>query len=237
MPKVTAMIPVRLGSKRIKYKNLRLLGQKPLVGHVLETAQKSGVFEEIYLNSEAEVFCDVAKEYGVKFYKRSDELASNEATNDQFVYDFLQNVNCDILIQINCTSPFYTVEDIKNFTQTILDNDYDVLHGVKEERIASIFKGKAINFDFCKQMPRSQDLEPVLVHAGGIMGWKKDKYFENMQNYNCGVYGCKSKIGYFKLSGFSKIDIDYEEDFALAEAIILMKAKDKVTDKKYYKKI
>lgn len=220
MSKIVAMIPARLGSKRIKNKNLRLLGGKPLVCHIIDKAKESEVFDEIYVNSESEIFRDLCREYGIKFYKRSEELAIDDASNDKFVYDFLKNTECDIVIQINPTSPFYTVEDIKNFTRTIVDNNYDTMHGIREEKIEAIFRGKALNFDPFKQMPRSQDLESLLLHAGGLMGWKKTKYCENMEKYNSGTYGCDGKTGYFKLYGFSKIDIDNEEDFQLAEAVL-----------------
>ena len=61
------MIPVRMGSKRIKNKNLRLLGNKPLVAYVIESAKKSGVFDEIYLNSESDIFREIANEYGINY--------------------------------------------------------------------------------------------------------------------------------------------------------------------------
>lgn len=235
MNKIVAMVPARLGSKRIKNKNLRLLDGKPLVCYVIEKAKETSLFNEIYLNSEAEVFADIAKKLGIKFYKRKPELASNDATNDEFVYDFLKHVDCDILIQINPTSPLFTVEDIKNFVQVMIDNDYEALHAVREERIEAIFHGQPLNFNPFKKMPRSQDLEPILLHAGGLMGWKKSKYFGNMKKYNCATYGCDSKIGYFKLHGFSRIDIDNEEDFKLVEVALQYLNNRMHYTKKYYK--
>ena len=59
--KIIAMIPARLGSKRIKNKNLRLLGNKPLIAHVIEAAIKADVFDEIYINSESDIFEEIAK--------------------------------------------------------------------------------------------------------------------------------------------------------------------------------
>lgn len=237
MPKIVAMIPARLGSKRIMKKNLRFLDGKPLVCHVIEKAKKANIFDEIYLNSEADIFTGLCRKYKVKFYKRKEELASDDASNDKFVYDFLKNIKCDILIQINPTSPLYTVEDIRSFVQTMLDNDYDTLHGVREERIEVIFRGRALNFNPFSQMPKSQDLEPILLHAGGIMGWKKSKYCQNMQKYKCATYGCDSKIGYFKLFGYSTIDIDNEDDFSLAELAIQVQKGRKKIKKRYYKKL
>ena len=67
--KKIAMIPVRLGSKRVKNKNLRLLGNKPLVAYVIEAAKKANIFDEIYLNSESEIFQEIADQYNIKFYK------------------------------------------------------------------------------------------------------------------------------------------------------------------------
>ena len=65
------MIPARLGSKRVLQKNIRIINSRPLISYNIQTAVKSGVFDEVYVNSEAEVFFDIAQEYGAKFYKRS----------------------------------------------------------------------------------------------------------------------------------------------------------------------
>ena len=43
MSRLVAMIPARLGSKRVAKKNLRMLGDKPLVAHIIETALASNV--------------------------------------------------------------------------------------------------------------------------------------------------------------------------------------------------
>ena len=68
--KIIGMIPARLGSKRVPKKNLRLLNGRPLISYNIETAVKSGVLDEVYVNSEAEIFSNIAKEYGARFYKR-----------------------------------------------------------------------------------------------------------------------------------------------------------------------
>src|SRR3989344_2379938 len=70
MPKKVAMIPLLLGSTRVKDKNLILVNGQPLVYYAIKACKESGAFDEIYLNSEHEIFRRFAQEYGVKFYKR-----------------------------------------------------------------------------------------------------------------------------------------------------------------------
>ena len=106
------MIPARLGSKRIKNKNLRLLDGIPLIQYIVNAAKACPLLDEIYINSESTQFADIAKESGVKFYQRPEELSSDIATNDDFALDFINNVECDILVQLLSTSPFISIEEI-----------------------------------------------------------------------------------------------------------------------------
>jgi len=236
-PKIVAMIPARLGSKRVKHKNLRLLAGKPLVCHVIDKCKEAKVFDEIYINSEGEIFSDVAKDYGVKFYRRDAIFASDTATNDQFAQDFVDHVPCDILVQINPTSPFTTVKDIKEFVKTMIKGNFDTFHTVKEEQIEGLFKGKPLNFDPLKQMPRSQDLKPVQLFVSSIMAWKTKTHTLNMAKLGNATYGGRNKTGYYVVKGFSTIDIDIEEDFQFAEAVMELLGKDNRYVKKaeYYK--
>ena len=234
MNKIVAMIPARLGSKRIKAKNLRLIEGKPLVAYVIESAVRSKVFDEIYINSESEILERIASEHKIRFYKRSSELAGDDATNDMFVCDFLKNVDCNILIQVNPTSPLYTAETLRSFVKEMIEGGYDAMHAVKEERIETIFNGRPLNFDMCKEMPRSQDLEPIMMHGGGLMGWKKEKFLENIKRYGCATYGCDGKIGFFPLKGFEGIDIDKEEDLLLATLAMRVRLGKAKIEIKYY---
>ena len=43
-----------------------------------------------------------------------------------------------------------------------------------------------------------------------------------MATYGAATYGGSASIGYYELNGFSMIDIDYEDDFRLAEVVYEM---------------
>jgi CMP-N-acetylneuraminic acid synthetase len=230
--KVVAMIPARLGSQRIPKKNLRLLGDKVLTQWVAKACKDANVFDEIYINSESELFEKIASDVNIKFYKRAEELASNSATNDDFGLDFINQIDCDVLVQVNPTSPFTTAEDIKGVVDMFFNGNYQTVHTVKDEQIEGLFDGKPLNFNPKKQMPPSQELIPVKIFTSSIMAWDTEKFRDNMKKSGCAVYGGDGKIGYYTIKGAGMIDIDNEKDFYLAEAVLKMKENE--SEKNYY---
>ena len=230
--KIVAMIPARLGSQRIPKKNLRLLGNKVLTQWVGQSCKDAGIFDDIYINSESDIFEKIASDIGIKFYKRPNDLASNSATNDGFGLDFIENIDCDILVQVNPTSPFTTIGDIKGVVNMFLDKEYETVHTVKDEQIEGLFEDKALNFNPLKPMPPSQELIPVKIFTSSIMAWDTTKFKENMKKFGCAVYGGDGKIGYYTITGVGMIDIDNEKDFYLAEAVLKMK--ENKSEKRYY---
>lgn len=216
--KIVCMIPARMGSQRVKKKNLRLLNNIPLVCYPIRAAKEAGCFDEIYINSEADIFEEIAENEGIAFYKRPSHLASNTATNDQFVAEFLDRVDCDAVVQLLPTSPFLSSEEVANFTQTMAE--YDTLIAVHNQQIECIYRGEPINFVRKEETAPSQTLSPIQVYACSPMGWKRQVFLDNIEKYDAAYHGGDGKTGTFLLKGFATVDIDNEEDFQLAEAIV-----------------
>ena len=167
------MIPARIGSKRVKKKNLRLINDKPLISYIIETVKKTNFFDEIYINSDSKIFKKIADKYSVKFYERDKKFASDSSTNDDFANDFIKNVKADILIQILPTSPFLTKEEIMSFYKIMIKKKFDTLISVENKQIACIFKSKPVNFDKLIPNPPSQNMIPVQAYATVLMGDRK----------------------------------------------------------------
>lgn len=218
--KIVAMIPARIGSKRVPNKNLRLLAGKPLIQYIIDTAVQVNRFSAIYLNADDDVFRPLAENSGINFYLRPKELGSDSATNDQFALDFLQNVDCDVLIQLLPTSPFLTVDDVERFIETMVTGDVETLVSVEHIQIACLYNGTPINFKQEVKNPPSQEMTPILSYATALMGWTSRSFQENMRTRGSAYHGSAGKTGYFELRGLSTIDIDREDDFAVADAIM-----------------
>lgn len=235
MKKIIAMIPARAGSKRIPRKNIRLINGKPLIQYIIDATINSNAFSEIYINTDDDLIKRFVKEKypSIKIYHRPKELASDTATNDDFAYDFLQNIECDSLVQLLATSPFVSPTTIAEFVNYFENNNCDTLVSVKRNQIESLYENKPINFNLKQHTLPSQRLTPVYTYACSLMQWNsetfKNNYLANQGSYHGGV----GLTNYFEMKGYSTIDIDNEDDFLLAE-IVAKKIETNVTVQPQY---
>lgn len=235
--KIVAMIPARLGSKRVPKKNLRIIDGQPLISYIIDVVLACNVFDEVYVNSESEVFRKIAEEKGVMFYKRPEEHSSDLSTNDEFALDFINNVQGDILIQILPTSPLIQPCDIEGFVKEMIDSKLDTIISVEHKQIACLYQNESLNFSKYKPNPPSQTMEPIKAYATALMGWSFDSFRANMDKYGSAYHGGDGHTGYFELRGLSTIDIDREEDFLLVESIILARKQNPSKTIEYYSEL
>lgn len=76
MSKRNAVICARGGSKRVPGKNLLEFNGKPLLHYTIDAANKSGLFDQIIVNSDDERILNVAESLGAETYKRPEEYKS-----------------------------------------------------------------------------------------------------------------------------------------------------------------
>jgi len=231
MTKQVAIIPLRLGSKRVPKKNLRILRGKPLCSFIIEAVIESGIFnkEDIYINSESLLFKEIADYYGISFYLRSQELSTDSATNDDFVLDFLQNVSANRLFQFLATSPLLSHSTILDFC--IKSLEYSTFISIVNHQIECIFQGQAVNFGVKNQTQPSQSLVPVASYACSMMSWDVNTYLKNSQTYGAAYHGGNQDRGFYPVVGLEQIDIDQEEDFEMAEMALEVREKSKYIPK------
>jgi CMP-N-acetylneuraminic acid synthetase len=217
-PNIVAMIPARRGSTRLKAKNLALLNGKPMVFYAIDAAKRSGAFTRVVLNSEDEIFADIAREYGVEFYRRPAEFASSSAKSDSVVYDFIRNHPCDIAAWVNPTSPLQTGEEIGQAAEYFVKENLDSMITVRNEQVHALYNGKPLNFREDELFAQTQDLKPVGLFVYSVMMWRAKTFMPHFENQgHAFLYG---KTGYFPVSKRSAVIIKNEEDFKLAEYIL-----------------
>jgi len=216
--KIIGEIPARLGSKRVKKKNIRLLDGKPMIIYAIDAAKNATTLTDIYVNSESDVIGDIALKNNIKYYKRSKELATDAATSDDYNYDFIKKTDADILVQINPVSPLIESTDIDNIVKFALSNNFDTVITTKDEYLQSFYNNKPINIDINKQLSRTQDLQPIQLCCWGVCVWKATSFIKHYEMTGRGVF-C-GNVGFYPIEHSKTIKISTEEDFCIAEALI-----------------
>ena len=228
--KYVAEIPARLGSKRVKMKNLRMIVNKPMIAYAIEACKSSRLLSDVFVNTESEEIGNVAKHFGAKHYQRSEELSQDHIVSDQFNYDFLKNTDCDAVVMVNPVSPLVLPEDIDAAIQKFETEGLDTLISIKEEKLQSFYKNKAVNFDVNKLLPMTQDLNPIQLCVWTVCIWRKKTFLRAFEEKGHAVF--HGNIGFYSMDPLRSIKISEEHDFQLAEALI--KARSFKSEAKYF---
>ena len=217
MGKIVAMIPARLGSQRLKKKNLENFGEVTLIEHAIKRCLSANIFDDIFVNSESTVFKEYADKMGVSFYQRPSCFGDNDSTSEDFVADFFENIDCDVVYQIHSITPLLNSKDIKNFVEFCKTNlQYDTVFSCINDQIEVAFKDKPINF-MVSEKTNSQDLVPTQRITWSATKWTKHKFLNARKEGKTGTYS--GNIGYFAVSTFSGLAIKTIEDLQIARAL------------------
>ena len=107
---ILAIIPARAGSKGVPNKNIRLLGQHPLVYYSIKNALQSKYITDVIISTDSNPVRIIAQQMGAKVHWRDAELAGDEVTLDAVIYDAIPtDKQWDYVITMQPTSPTLTV--------------------------------------------------------------------------------------------------------------------------------
>lgn len=216
--KLIAMIPARMGSKRIPKKNLRYLYDKPLIQYPLELSLDSDLFDSVWINTESESLGKFGEKIGASFHKRPEELSIDTATNRDFTYEFLKKHECDYVVMVNTTSPLIRKETLEKFVEFINEHDYDTIMSVVAEKAESFYQDSPINFTLDDKI-NSQLLVPVERIVWSLTAWKRSNFIELQEKGINPIFS--GKLGKFIIPKDECCDIDTEEDWKIAEGILM----------------
>lgn len=87
----TAIVPARSGSKRLPGKNVRLLGDKPLLIWSLEACVQSQSVERVILSTDSQEYWDLARKYIDSEKLVLDLRTGDEAGDNVKIFDYLKN--------------------------------------------------------------------------------------------------------------------------------------------------
>ena len=212
------IIPARAKSKRLPGKNTRLLLGKPLIQYSIETALEILEASNIWVNSDDSSVLKIAKSFGVQTLVRSDKLSSDFTPTAEVLKDhitaLIKSIHCDAVILLQPTSPFRSINFIKEAIQIFKDSGRDSLatFSNSNRKLGEIVSSNFIpsNYSFGQ---RSQDLNSLYFENGLL-------YITKVNAILRGEILTEDVYPLICNNLESSVDIDTLEDFLYAEAIL-----------------
>ncbi|XP_023201477.1 N-acylneuraminate cytidylyltransferase-like isoform X2 [Xiphophorus maculatus] len=219
---VAALILARGGSKGIPLKNIKLLAGVPLVGWVLRAAIDSGEFDSVWVSTDHDEIEKVAKSWGAKVHRRSEEVSRDSSTSLETIQEFLkENPEVTVVCNIQATSPCLHPSHLKNALKKITEDGYDSIFSVvrryqfrwKEVKKGSDECTEPENLDPAKR-PRRQDWNGELIENGSFYFATRDLIMKEGR-----LQG--GRVAYFEMEPEHSVDIDVDIDWPVAEQRVL----------------
>ena len=188
------VILARGGSKRCPGKNIRDLGDMPLIGWTIWAGLLALCIDTLVVSSDDECILSVAGQFNVGTLERPDELATDEASSYPAILHALDSIDYSYkyVALLQPTSPFRNHTDIDACMVALLESDYPA----------------AASFE-----------EGVGVPNGGVyiarVDWLRDTLGMGVESPFDGP-----AVSRYHMPRERSIDIDTEKDFAMAKLMV-----------------
>jgi CMP-N,N'-diacetyllegionaminic acid synthase len=136
---ILAIIPARIGSKGIKFKNLKKVNNTTLLGHAIICLKKTKFIDRIFVSTDSKKITNEALNYNIETpFLRPKKLSGDRISDYQVVKDVLlkierhDNKKYDVVLLIQPTSPFRLPADIIKSTKTLIKTNADSVWSVSK---------------------------------------------------------------------------------------------------------
>ena len=216
-----AYIPARGGSKRIPGKNIKLLGGKPVIAHVIETVKALDFIECVCVSTDSVEIQSVAKMYGAI----TGELRSGALAGDyvDFITLIRQDLprfarNHDDILFVLPTAALVKKINYEEAFDIYKSRSPQVLMATITYPLSPLWALKEDSSGYWKSLypedikKRSQDLPQFCVDAGlfYMMKWKEVQNYETVIADRLLTYNIPSEIA---------VDVDTPGDWKRLEAL------------------
>ncbi|MFF4210486.1 cytidylyltransferase domain-containing protein [Streptomyces sp. NPDC001796] len=204
--RVLAVIPARGGSKGVPAKNLAPVGGVPLVARAVRECLATRLVTDVVVSTDDQAIATTARQAGAEVVLRPAAIAGDTATSEAAVlhamdaHEALHGASVDVVLLVQCTSPFIVREDIDGVAGAVVENGADTavtvapFHGfiwrdhedaadevaAGAEADAAVGGGYGVNHDKSFR-PRRQDrpqdlLETGAAYAMDAAGFRKHQH-------------------------------------------------------------
>ena len=213
--RITAVVPIRSGSQRVRDKNLRPFAGSTLMELKINSLLMVPELTSIVVNTNSEEAISIVnKRYtgGVKTHRREEYYASSECSGSEFFRHLGEVTDTDIFVYCPCTSPFIKPQTISQCIRRFMSSPgHDCLATVSPVKDFLWLDGHAVNYDPA-HAPNSQNLPDIVALNFGVTVIGREDLIRNGN-----IIGQRPQ--FVPTDDIEGIDIDTPLDFYIAEQI------------------
>ena len=237
-PEILSVTLARGGSKSIPKKNISPILGVPLIAYTVIEATRTSFRHDYIVSTDDEEIADCSRKYGAEApFLRPADLSGDQASSAAAVIHAVRwmeedrKKKYDIVVELMCTNPMKTSQDIDAVIRKIIETDADSVIGVVQLldhhpiRVKKIEDDRLV--DFClyeRPENRRQDLQPpAYIRNGSIYAVKRDVLLETGARY-----GTANSRPYV-MPADTSVNIDGPLDVLVAEALLKQHPRDYIT--------
>lgn len=223
---IIGLILARGGSRGVPNKHIRILGDKPLIRHIIDVAKQSNL-KHIFVSSDSQEILDLCGD--IQTILRPVKLATDTATSVQAARHAVEeiekrNFKFDTLLLMNACCPFMTTDDIND----IIDR-YEEFTEAGCDSATSVVQDSRIHPSKCKIIIQDQLIDYVPQFPEKVF---ERQLMTKVYRRNCALYLVRKDILMRRNSFFGdwiyphvmpeerSWDINSEFDFRIAESLM-----------------
>ncbi len=211
---VTAIIPVRKGSKSIPNKGLLPIAGKPMIHYAVECCLEAKLIDSVVVSTDYPPDAIITRDFGnrIRVVGRSKSAATDTATSEMALLDCLDRIECksDVICFVQCTSPLTDPEDLDRLIGT-------VAFGGKDSAAFYVNDyGHFFEYHNLVAVPRQprQKRTPLKREAGNAWTFTREGFMQ----FKTRLFG---DVGHVHISEPKNLEIDNYHDIIQAAALII----------------
>ena len=212
---ITAVIPVREGSRRLKNKNVAPFAGTNLLINKINQLKQVPEITQIVVTSDSDNMLAMASKAGAKTHKRAPDYCDEKTkTFGEVVAHVCENVEGETIIWATCTAPLVFPKHYSDAAAKYaeaLKEGYDSLASFEMIKRYLWDENGPINYELGVKHVPSQQLPPLYIVTDGILIAPREKMIE-------WKYFHGSKPYRFILDKRTSVDVDDGLDLACARA-------------------
>jgi CMP-N-acetylneuraminic acid synthetase len=223
--RIIAIIPARAGSKGIKNKNLKKIGNKTLVEHTINQAKSSRYINMIAVSTDSkkiQTICKGKKKVWCDYLRPKNISGDRSRTSDAILFTLNKiNKEFDYIIELHPTHVFRKVEIIDKAIEIILKNKrFDSLISIIEikstahpDYVINLRNNYSINYKNSPARFNRHNLSKKYMSAGIILISKVSSFLRNKSM-------CSKKCYGFVINDFlTEQNLDSDRDLKIAKIV------------------